>query len=457
MRVIALATLAAALNASAEAPSDFRSTAPVTVSSAEALHRLTLPFEAYRDARRDLGDLRIFNAHGDALPIAFAGDAQAAREAPPAFGLPIFPVSAATPGRDQAFGDLNVVVRSNSDGTLVSVQGRARGVAAPPRPVAWLLDASQVQKPVRALVVEWDVIPGTEIAKVTVEASDDLKAWRTLASRAPVVRLEQSGQELVQPRVELGSRRAKYLRITAEPAAFRLRAVQAEPEEVVRPAPRLSRTVAASPGTQPGEYLFDLGAGVPVEALRVVLPAVNSVAPFTVASRESEKGSWQSVVSSTFYRLIRDGAEIQSPAVEIGPRRARYWSIRLDPRSPPIGDALPALEVQWRPAQIVFVARGDKPYRLAFGNQEARAAALSVSELIPGYEARDEMKLPEAKVGEVSTAEAAGGAWRRLVGDTNPRKLVLWGVLIAAVLALGWMASRLRREMRSRGEGEPRG
>ncbi|HEX7558233.1 MAG TPA: DUF3999 domain-containing protein [Usitatibacter sp.] len=456
MRMIALATLAAALNASAEAPSDFRSAAPITVSSSEALHRLTLPFEAYRDARRDLGDLRIFNAHGDALPIAFAGDAQATREASPAVGLPIFPVSAAAPGRDQALGDLNVVVRSNSDGTLVSVQGRTRGVAAP-RPVAWLLDASQVQKPVRALVVEWDVLPGTEIAKVTVEASDDLKAWRTLASRAPVVRLEQSGQELVQPRVELGSQRVKYLRITAEPAAFRLRAVKAEPEEVVRPAPRLSRTVAASPGTQPGEYLFDLGAGVPVEALRVVLPAVNSVAPFTVASRESEKGSWQPVVSATFYRLIRDGAEIQSPAVEIGPRRARYWSIRLDPRSPPIGDASPALEVQWRPAQIVFVARGDKPYRLAFGNPQARAAVLSVTELIPGYEPRAELKLPEAKVGEVGTTDAAGGVWRRLVGDANPRKLVLWGVLLAAVLALGWMASRLRREMRSRGEGEPRG
>ena len=456
MRMIALATLAAALNASAEAPSDFRSTAPVAVSSSEALHRLTLPFEAYRGARRDFGDLRIFNAHGDALPIAFAGDAQATREVPPAVGLPIFPVSAATSGRDQAFGDLNVVVRSNSDGTLVSVQGRARGAAAP-HPVAWLLDASQVQKPVRALVVEWDVMPGTEIAKVTVESSDDLKAWRTLASRAPVVRLEQSGQELVQPRVELGSQRVKYLRITAEPAAFRLRAVQAEPEDVVRPAPRLSRTVAASAGTQPGEYLFDLGAGVPVEALRVVLPAVNSVAPFTVASRESERGSWQSVVSATFYRLIRDGAEIQSPAVEIGPRRARYWSIRLDPRSPPIGDALPALEVQWRPAQIVFVARGDKPYRLAFGNPEARAAILSVNELIPGYEPRAELKLPEAKVGEVSTTNAADGAWRRLVGDTNPRKLVLWAVLVAAVLALGWMASRLRREMRSRGDGEPRG
>jgi hypothetical protein len=39
--------------------------------------------------------------------------------------------------------------------------------------------ASQLRKPVRALVLEWDVMPGTEIAKVTVEASEDLKAQRS--------------------------------------------------------------------------------------------------------------------------------------------------------------------------------------------------------------------------------------------------------------------------------------
>jgi Protein of unknown function (DUF3999) len=453
MRMFALATLAAALNASAEAPSDFRSVAPVTVTTPEALHRLTLPFEVYRDARRDLGDLRLFNAQGEALPSAFAGETQATREAPPAVSLPIFPVAAA-PGRERTFNDLDVVVRSNPDGTIVSVHGSARG-ATTSRPAAWLLDASQFRKPVRALVLEWDVMPGTEIAKVTVQASDDLKAWRTLAARAPVVRLEQSGQTLLQPRVELGAQRMKYLRVTAEPAAFMLRAVHAEPEEVVKPAARLSRTVPASAGTKPGEYLFDLGASLPVEAIRVVLPNLNSVAPFAVASREGESGTWQPVTSATFYKLIRDGAEIQSPAIEIGRRTARYWSIRLDPRSPGIGNPPPTLEVQWRPAQLVFVARGAAPYQLAFGNREARAAVLSVSELIPGYEQGDELKLAAATLGEVRATGVADGPWRRLIGDANPRKLVLWGVLIAAVLALGGMARRLRREMRSPGEGGP--
>ena len=454
MKHLALAALLAAGHAAAESPADFRSTAPITVSAPDALQRVTLPFEAYRDGRGDFADLRVFNGRGEALPIAFAGAVEATRETPPSIALQLFPVAGAQSAAGIP-GDLDVMVRSNADGTIVSVQGRRPGVAAP-RPVAWLLDASQVTKPMRALIVEWDAGPGTEIAKVSVEASDDLKSWRLIASRAPIVRLEQGGQKLSQPRVELGAQRAKYLRVTAEPAAFAMRAVQVELEEVVKPPPRSTLMVAATAGTKPGEYLFDLGARLPVEALRVVLPTPNSVAPFAVAAREADSGPWHGVTSATFYRLVRDGAEIQSPAVAIWPRAARHWSIQLDPRSPGIGAAAPSLEVAWRPAQIVFVARGEGPYQLAFGNPEAKRAVLAVSELIPGYQPRAELKLPESSVGAVRSNAGGDGAWRQVMGDASPRKALLWAILVAAVLVMGAMAWRLKRQMRAPHEGEPR-
>ncbi|HEX3061230.1 MAG TPA: DUF3999 family protein, partial [Usitatibacter sp.] len=73
MRRIA-ALLIVSLPAFGQSAGDFRWEAPVTVSGGDALNRLTLPFEAYRDARPDFGDLRLFNAAGEALPIAFAGE-----------------------------------------------------------------------------------------------------------------------------------------------------------------------------------------------------------------------------------------------------------------------------------------------------------------------------------------------------------------------------------------------
>jgi len=103
--------------------------------------------------------------------------------------------------------------------------------------------------------------------------------------------------------------------------------------------------------------------------------------------------------------------------------------------------------VEWRPAQLVFVARGEGPFTLAFGNPDARRSLLAVSELIPGYERRAEAKLPEARLGEVRSVARSGDAMRQVLGDTSPRKAVLWAILVLGVVALGWMAWRLRRQM----------
>ena len=163
MIVVALAPALVA----AQEPGDFRSSAPVTVSGRDPLNRLTVPFEVYRDARPDLGDLRVFNANGEALPVAFAGDPEAVREAPPASELPLFPV-AAPPAGFPADSNLNVVVKSERGGTIVSVQGRTQGESAPPRPSAWLRGCHAMEQPVSALIVDWEVGPGSQVVRVSV-------------------------------------------------------------------------------------------------------------------------------------------------------------------------------------------------------------------------------------------------------------------------------------------------
>jgi hypothetical protein len=125
---------------------------------------------------------------------------------------------------------------------------------------------------------------------------------------------------------------------------------------------------------------------------------------------------------------------------------------RVDPRSGGIGSTPPKLEAQWRSAQVVFVARGPGPFRLAFGDPDAKAAWVSVSTLMPDYKRGDELKLPEATVGTIE-----GGSPRRVsflparVAEIAPRKLALWATLILAVAVLAFMAWRLHRQMRTPG------
>ena len=439
---LALALALVAWPAFGQAPGPFTSSAPLTLGGAEGLHRVELPPEAYRETRRDLADVRILNGRGEAVPIAFAGDPDRLRDVLPPADLPLFPVStleSAPSGR----GASEVSVRTQ-DGTLVSIRGKAASAAKTTRAVAYLLDASAIAEPLKALNFEWEAGPGTQVVRVRIETSDDLRGWNSLAS-APLVRVENEGRMLAQPRIEFAPRKAKYLRLTWDAPGFVLKGVRAERESTSQPPPRLLRTASATPGAKEGEFVYDLGARLPVEAFRLVPADANDVLSASVLARNDEKEPWRQVAWAPFYRLQHEGIEQQSPPLEIGRLPARYWMARLAPGS--AAARAPQFEYRWRNAQIVFVARGEPPFSLAFGNPQATPAALTLPTLIPGYERGAEMRLPEAKVGPVVQGPPPS-RWERIVGEAQPRRIALWVVLIAGVVTLGVMAWRLSRQVR---------
>lgn len=448
MRGLAMVLACFAFAAFAEERSDFSGSAVVTPANADALQRFTLPLQAYRDTRRDLADVRVFNANGETVPIALAGDPDSVREPPRVAPLAMFPVSSlvTTPG---ARGT-EVKIRMQ-DGTLVEVRGGRGGAKKAAVPVAYLLDASALEEPLAALSFSWSPAPGTEVVPVTVEASDDLQAWRTV-SRATLWHVRQGASEVSEGRARLvPASRAKYYRVTWRAAPdFRIETVQGEFEGKVTSAPRESLTVAGRAGEKPGEFVFDLGARLPVEALRIVPPETNSIAMYTMYARNPPDTQWSYVNGSVFYRLQHGGTEVESPAQEIGRRSAREWLARVDMSKAGIGATPPRLEVQWRSAQVVFVARGPGPFHLAFGDPDAKSAWVSVSTLVPGYKRGDELKLPEASVGAVEGGPPRASILPPRLAEMGPRKLTLWGLLIFAVGVLAFMAWLLHRQMRAK-------
>jgi len=432
---IASVLLLAALPALAQSPTQFQNAAPLTLVGEGGLHRAPLPFEVYRNAKPDMGDVRVFNGVGEAVPFAFAGDPDRQRVKRADVELPRFPVSSIAPGAGRG----SEVTVKTDDGTLVSIRGKS----APPiaRPAAVLLDASKVEEALAGLIFEWDAQPGTEVVRVRVEASDDLKSWSSLGG-GPIVRLENEGRTLTQPKVEFSPRKAKYLRVTWDQPGFVVKRVQGMREEVEKPAPRTTLVVKGTRGEKPDELLFDLGARLPVEAVRLVPAAVNDVVAAALFTRNDPKERWVLAGNGPFYRMQLEGVEKQSPPLELGKRAARYWMVRLAGRT--ADNAPPALEVQWRAGQIVFAARGTPPFTLAFGNAQALAVALPIQSMVPEYKSRMELSLPEAKVGPVTTGPPAS-RWEKLVEDMSGKRIALWIVLLAGVAALGFMAWRLMK------------
>ncbi|WP_161868042.1 DUF3999 family protein, partial [Pseudomonas yangonensis] len=96
-----------------------------------------------------------------------------------------------------------------------------------------------------------------------------------------------------------------------------------------------------------------------------------------------------------------------------------------------------------RATQLVFLARGEPPYRLAVGRADATAAALPLSTLIPGNSTERLTSLASAQVdvaavrsAEVNVPATAATDWKRWG---------LWAVLLLGVALLAAMAASLLR------------
>ncbi len=430
-------------------PMDFAQGHALEVQPNQALHELTLPAAIHRGVTRaDLGDLRVFNRAGEIVPHALRESPPAAREAERRV-LPTFAVAAPPAG---ARADLFMTVRTRPDGTIVDV--RASGRSGAGRTAVQVIDASQTKQPLHALELAWAAPAAGFFTSVDVEASDDLRYWRRVKSRAPVASLEQGGHRLEQRRIELDGLRAKYLRLRwAEGGAPALTRVSVELVPEI-PPPRLDWERVSASVDDAGGLRFDLTAPLRVERLRIVPREHNSIAQIELLSRPDARTPWRARGTALVYRLTVAGRTIEQQEAAVVPGTDREWLVRVANRESAFGGQLPAIDVGYRPAQLVFVARGEGPYLLAYGSGRAGPAARPLEGLLQDMAGRDDRKAVPvpAVLGAVKTL---GGpdALRAPISPRDWKVMALWAVLIAGVLLLAWMALRLIRQLSAGGPG----
>lgn len=447
-----------------EAPGDFPYRATLQTPASASHYRFALPAAVYEGARRDLGDLRIFNAAGEPVPTAFV-PREAQKAEPRVEAVALFPLYG-----DPAKGleTTTVRVERSAAGTIVNV--RVQNGAPPRRPalIGYLLDASEIKEPLEALLLDWDS-PEPFTGQARVEASDDLKRWTTLVAGSPVLFLEHRGARLERRRIDLYGGRGQYLRVsfTGVPSSFALRRTRLELRPPQRDPGREWRWLDGAEGKSRGEWTYDSGGHFPADRVRLQLPQPNTVVQVQVLARERSDDSWRLAGAAVAYRLTRSGGEIVSPDIPVRTTSERYWLVKVDQRGGGAGAGELRLQLGWVPHEVVFAARGEEPFVLAYGNAkaggpDAKGGLLPLSAVLPrGADGRESAAAERAVVGPVAAnvppppslfREPARFA-RVLFEERDVKKWVLWAILVAGVALLGWMAFRLLHEV-DRGAGK---
>lgn len=431
------------------APQDFAYGRPVLTLAGEAsAYRLQLPEDVYTKlTRTDYQDLRVFNASGEGVPHELRLVTELKGTPSPFAPLPLFALRG-----DAARAIEAVRVKIESGGAAVDLATLAQ--SASPAPItSYILDARAMKTDVARLRVNWPDTSTAFAGTLLIEASDDLQSWRSIAS-GPIANLTAGTARLIENELEFPAIRARYFRLVwlGASAPFAIESAAVQPAVARISAPRNNTRVqgVAALGDK-GETLantwdYDLGARLPIDRVNFDLPELNTVARLAFAVRATHKEPWRELGRVPVYRLAAPGGREQRNAAHDLPlTHFRYLRLRSDDDSNGLGNRIPTLEAGWVSHELRFIARGNAPFKIAYGSAIAPRADTALDGLIPGL--GKTVTVRDAAPGAI---EVLGGE-ERLQPPPTPfpwKTVLLWGVLVLGVGLLGWMAVRLGREIK---------
>lgn len=429
--------------------------------AASAFLRVDVPAAVMaRTKNADLSDIRVLNARGEVLPHAWLDEPAPAEVRESQHTLPFFRMPA--PAASSAEG--------------------GRG--------GWVIDARAVTSPLTQLQL---AAPAGHrgIHGFSVEQSDDLQHWQTHTPSAQWVSLERDGQQLVSTGVELGGVRARYLRLRPLPGQpmLPLSAVQATSVSHHDAVPRLEWSAPLPPASCTADQCdYTLPRHLPLERLSWQWAGRNAVVPVTLlvqyapgdagppaAQRKRDRvrdrlsglhgktapasaspDPWTPLGQLTLYRVDGPEGEARSPDTVL--HAGLVTRLRVVPKGgvAQFGATPPALRVGARAASLAFLAQPPAPYRLQWGGAEP-GNALTLAQLMPFHRANDPLPTGTATVvldalpPEVVPAASPAPVATAGATETPPRRFWLWGVLVAAVGLMGFMAWSLLRPARPTG------
>jgi hypothetical protein len=405
-----------------------------------SIFRILLTEDVYDTATRpDLGDIRVLNAAGEAVPHTLRptprpADPEADWRTVPSF--PMTELQTGAPARTQ--------VRVGADGTVLEVSGDTRAQLGT---TAYLVDVSSLDEVLTRVALSWQAAPEvTFLARASVQGSDDLNGWQTLVPSAALAQLGRDRYTLTQSEIELpAGARAKYLRISwpKELAAVTLTSVRVRPRLAEAQGEIRWRTLPAAELEPAGAASYDTRALLPVQYVDVEFVDSNDAATVTIRSRATPSSPGTLRHRALFYSVRESDTVIRNSPLPVAQTTDRYWTAETASQDGWKPGRAPRLRVGWHPHELVFLAQGAPPYTLVYGSARVGAADAPVEALLATMDEGE--RASRIHLAALEAPRTLGGA-DALKPVLPLRQVALWAVLVVAVGVLAFMAIRLFRD-----------
>lgn len=199
-------------------------------------------------------------------------------------------------------------------------------------------------------------------------------------------------------------------------------------------------TGAVAETERAGRYDFPPVAPLPFTAADISVEDANVIAELSLVSGNDPRALFAPRGSGTVQTLKSESHLLH---LEFGAQRDRNWRVVSTPPLP----SPPKLKLSWQGEFLMFLAQGKPPFRLIAGNARPFQTPPQVDNLLAEIAKTmgNDWVPPEATLGDQITVAGERAREPRLRGD-QWTKWLLWGLLVAGVLAVGVMVMRLLKE-----------
>jgi hypothetical protein len=405
-----------------------------------------IPLEVYRSVSdSSMRDLGVYNGTGHAVPRIVKQVSGQTSQVENATALGIVPLYGELAESERR---LQLLMQQHGDLTTLRFDSQLPGASSSENTLqAVIVDLRDHDDPLHALDFEWANGYRGFIGSVKVEMSSDLMNWRAV-TQGTLAELEFEGTMIEQRRIELPGASGSFLRLTWREMPEHWRPESVKGISRVRGPERERQWITLEP-SQTGEdgrsFVFDLGGYPPVDRVDLEFSGHNVVVRAAVDLRHDADHGWVRSKEGLFYRIQREGHEIQSSPAEVGVNRGAQWRVTLL-TGQVSGDV--NLRLGWQAEQLQFLSQGEPPFVLATGR--AQDAVLNYpQQRMLGDTAIFSMLERGGRGGEANIGERLAGAGSTALDKARAwtwRTVLVWLGLIGAVLFVGYLVWSLMRE-----------
>jgi hypothetical protein len=343
-------------------------------------------------------------------------------------------------------GAFRIDAELSASGAILSVHREGRVDMAREGQAGWLLDSSRLKEEIVGLQFGMGAEGGDFLSRMRLESSDDLSRFSVVDAEIALARLDHEGHRIERNEFEIPATKARYLRITPidESPEADLRSVRVRLASKLERRTRQSHTIEGRfDPKEPGVVLFEIDANLPIESIRILLTAKNTIVEGQLESASTPSGPWRTRQTGVFY-FFEKGGELRNSSAAWRSSADRHLRLVTSTRGGGLLGEPPQLEVVWRPEQLLYVQRGPGHSLLAIG----RAGTVDGS-----FAAEDLLRTRESDGVDLSESTAVLGPEAVLAGDsvlerkTSPpwRTYGLWALLLLSVGVVLSLSLRLLR------------